>query len=121
MSVLFITASPQDLLNEFNKRIAQKEEQGKVKTWLRHKDQVHYTHDSDNWRNDAFFKPIIVKDGLRFVIVPPEGSNISSLVYAYYHGHLTQTFLDHFDKMFTYAVSSAYPEHGDIVASPAKS
>lgn len=116
LSVFFHTPNPQKLLNLFNERIEQDEPKGRINTWERSQDKVYYTHKSDQWGRDAWFKPTIEKEGLRFNIIKPKSSNVSSEAYAYYHGHLTQTFLDHFDQQFNHAVSSALPTPGDIVS-----
>ena len=57
MADYFFTDSPQWLLNEFNKRIEQKEPKGKITTWERSTDGRYYTHKSPDWHRLAWFEP----------------------------------------------------------------
>ncbi|MCW2106442.1 UNVERIFIED_ORG: hypothetical protein M2402_003624 [Rahnella aquatilis] len=115
MAVDFISSNPQDLLNKFNKAIEQEEPKGKINTWVRSEDEEYYTHKAEEWNSKAWFKPSI-KDGvLTFNIIKPQNKNISTVTYAYYHGHLTETFLSHFDTIFTKAISSSMPTNDDKV------
>ncbi|MHC0023787.1 hypothetical protein [Enterobacter vonholyi] len=59
--------------------------------------------------------PVVRSTMLTFNIIKPKSSNVSTVAYAYYHGHLTETFLSHFDKNFTKATSSAMPTSEDKV------
>lgn len=116
MAVDFICSDPHDLLNKFNKAIEQDELKGKITTWIRSKDKKYYTHKADEWKLKAWFKPL-VKDGfLTFNIIKPKGAVISTVTYAYYHGHLIETFLGHFDTNFSQASSSALPTSDDIIS-----
>jgi hypothetical protein len=117
MADYFFTDSPQTLLDEFNKRIDQKEPKGKITTWMRSDDGKFYTHKSDEWGKKAWFKPTVGKDKLTFNIIKPKDRNVTTPVYGYYHGHLIETFLNHFDKDFTKADASALPAIGDICNS----
>lgn len=116
MAVHFTTAAAQALLKEFDKRISQSEPAGKITTWEKSADGAYYTHRAKEWQAKAWMKPTIQSDKLVFNIVKPKNSDVSATVYAYYHGHLTETFLNHFDKMFTYGVSSALADPGDIIS-----
>lgn len=115
MSVQFFTDTPKALLNEFDKRIAQSDAKGKINTWL--KDGDYYTHKANDWTKKAWFLPSVESGKLVFNIIKPKGSNVSTIVYGYYHGHLTETFLNHFDKSFNHASSSALPVAGDRCSS----
>lgn len=114
MALRFFTTDPQGLLDKFNARIEQKEQAGKITTWERSDDKKYYTHKAPDWHAKAWFKPAIYDDRLTFNIIKPKNQNVTSLVYAYYHGHLTETFLNHFDQIFTQAVSTALPTKHDI-------
>jgi hypothetical protein len=89
MSVQFLTSQPTALLSAFNARISQTEAAGKITTWI--KDGDYYTHKASEWTQKAWFKPNIESGKLVFNIIKPKNSNISSTVYGYYHGHLTET------------------------------
>ena len=41
-------------------------------------------------------------------------------MYAYYHGHLTENFLNHFREKFVEAISTALPTPTDIVIKAEK-
>jgi len=110
----FITSAAQALLNGFNARIAQADPKGKITTWEKSADGRHYTHKAAEWRQQAWFLPNVESNQLTFNIIKPENQNVSSLVYAYYHGHLIETFLNHFDESFSNAVASALPEAADL-------
>jgi hypothetical protein len=107
VAVRFFTETAHDLLNNFNARIEQKEQAGKITTWERSTDKLYYTHKAAEWHSKAWFKATVSNDRLTFNIIKPKNANVTGLVYAYYHGHLTETFLNHFDRMFSTASSTA--------------
>ncbi|WP_116425379.1 hypothetical protein [Pseudomonas citronellolis] len=118
MAVTFYTSTPQKLLKAFNDRIEQSEPKGKITTWVRSADKAYYTHKADEWAKKAWFKPSVEEGKLVFYIIKPQDQNVSVTVYGYYHGHLTETFLNHFDDLFISASSSARPFGSDLVANP---
>jgi len=77
---------------------------------------AYYTHTSDNWHGKAYLRPALENGQLTFNIIRPADQNISTTVYGYYHGHLTETFLNHFDNAFLVATSTARPVAGDQVS-----
>lgn len=107
MAAYFLASEPEALLDKFDARIAQKEEKGKITTWVKSEDGKFYTHKAAAWHAKAWFKPKIGTDRLTFNIIKPKTQAITTSVYAYYHGHLTETFLNHFDKDFSEARSTA--------------
>jgi hypothetical protein len=117
MALHFMTTNAKKLLAEFEARIKQNEPKGSITTWERlvHDSMVYFTHKADSWAKLAYFRPTVGVDRLTFNIIKPKDKSISSLVYAYYHGHLTETFLNHFDELFEQAISSAKAEVGDNV------
>lgn len=52
---------------------------------------------------------------LIFNIVNPQNAPITGPVYAYYQGHLIETFLNHFDMKFQNGIGTALPQAGDLV------
>jgi hypothetical protein len=118
VAVHFLTDKPAELLSKFEVRIAQKEPKGKIDTWVKvvANDNTYFTHIAKDWAKLAFFKPLVGKDRLTFNLLRPEKKTVDEVVYGYYHGHLTQTFLAHFRESFTQALSSAQPEKADNVA-----
>lgn len=116
MAVHFHCDAPQTLLTAFKARIAQTEQKGKITTWELHSDGQHYTHRAADWNRKAWMRPSIQPDRLTFNIVRSQKSSVSSVAYAYYHGHLIETFLAHFDNVFSIASASAMPEAGDRIS-----
>jgi hypothetical protein len=116
MAVHFYCDAPQALLAAFNARIAQTEPKDKITTWELHGDGQHYTHRSAEWNRKAWMRPTIQTGRLSFNIVRSQNGSVSSVAYAYYHGHLIETFLAHFDSMFSNASASSLPEAGDRVS-----
>ncbi|MBA6137557.1 MULTISPECIES: hypothetical protein [Pseudomonas] len=112
MAVNFFTSDPQALLDGFNKCIDQEEPKGKITTWIRDKDG-DYTHVAADWKHKAWFRPKIIDGALVFNIFGRKTVAMPTKVYGYYHGHLTETFLNHFDKMFTSSSSTALATKGD--------
>ena len=114
MSVKFFTKSPDSLLADFKKKITQKEPEGSITTW-----EItalgSFTHKGQQYAKDAFFRADARPDDgfLLFKMIRPEGKNVSARAYAYYHGHLIETFLNHFDENFSSASASALPADGD--------
>lgn len=117
MAIHFTTKDAKSLLQAFDTQISQEEPKGKITTWERSDDGKYYTHKAANWNKAAWFRPKIEATQLTFNIIKPQNKNITSVAYAYYHGHLLETFLNHFDQSFQNGVASALPETDDIVGS----
>lgn len=116
MAVRFFTDSPASLLKAFDAKIEQKEREGSITTWVKTK-LGNYTHTS-RWGKKAYFRPNTnLKDRLLFNIVPPEGQVVEPEVYSFYHGHLIETFLNHFPEKFTVGAASAKPTEQDRLVS----
>jgi drug/metabolite transporter superfamily protein YnfA len=88
-----------------------------ITTWTLVQGQ-YLTHSVAQWENKAFFLPKCQSGLLVFNIVAPKGINVSTEVYAIYHGRFIEMLLAHFDKAFTQATASALPIAGDIVQVP---
>ncbi|WP_080419577.1 hypothetical protein [Burkholderia ubonensis] len=118
MSTHFFTNQAKNLLDSFNAKIEQTEQKGKITTWekVTHNNTIYYTHKSTEWRNEAYFLPKIESDKLTFNIIKPKEKNVTVSVYGYYHGHIIETFLNHFDNVFSIAHASAGPQAGDVVS-----
>lgn len=113
MADYFYTSEPQWLLDEFDRRIHQKEAKGKITTWEKSSDGLYYTHKSEEWGKKAWFKPKVEVGRLTFNIIKTKANDVSRVVYGYYHGHLIETFLNHFDQDFTIAEATALATAGD--------
>ncbi|WP_018902574.1 hypothetical protein [Rhizobium sp. 2MFCol3.1] len=116
MAVVFLTSKPQAFLNDFKSRINQSEAKGKITTWSIDSDG-DFTHKAADWANKAWFRPVVEADRLTFNIIKNREANMATIVYAYYHGHLIETFLNHFDKQFSAGSATAMPVAGDVCTS----
>lgn len=114
MAIHFTTSKAQPLLASFDSRISQTQSQGKITTWEKTADG-YYTHKAHEWARKAWLRPKVETNRLTFNIIRPQNQKVSPLVYAYYHGHLIETFLNHFDGDFNNAIASALAEAGDDV------
>jgi len=111
MAVYFTTSDPKKLLAAFKKAIDDK----KVVTWSYDKDG-DFTHDADQWRHKAWFRPSIQSGSLRFSILKPQNAAITAVVYGIYHGRLIEPFVTHFDDMFMEGVATAKAQSDDKVS-----
>lgn len=116
MAVNFVTSNPSNLLAEFKKRIKQSDSKGKITTWEEDSDG-DFTHKSSQWGNRAWMHPVIKSGILTFVIIGQKDTVLVTEVYGFYHGHLTETFLNHFDNSFSTASSTALPTPEDRVTT----
>jgi hypothetical protein len=112
MAIHFRTTPPKKLLAAFKKAI----DDGKVATWSYDADG-DFTHTAQQWKGQAWLRPK-VKEGedLTLTILKPKNSNISSEVYAIYHGRFIESMLVHCDSLFTDAAATALPADGDVVS-----
>ncbi|VVT07312.1 conserved hypothetical protein [Sphingomonas aurantiaca] len=111
--ITFYTENPKSLLAAFNAAIALGSGKGSITTW----DIIDgdYTHAADQWNRQAYFEAVISPGILQFGIVRNQANPVSIEVYAYYHGHLIETFLRHFDQMFDTVTSTALALQPDRV------
>lgn len=116
MAVYFATDKGQELLKAFNARIDQTEAKGKITTWKKSTDG-NYTHTAAEWHQKAWMKPQVESTRLVFNIVKHKDTKVSTPVYGYYHGHLIETFLNHFDEEFADGKATALPATGDNCSS----
>lgn len=110
MAVVFSCIYPEKLLDSFYKSI----DDGSIETWIYDEDG-DFTHNATQWFSKAWFRPKINEDNLKFFIISSAGNPISSEIYAIYHGRLAETFLAHFDDLFTGCGITAMPIYGDIL------
>ena len=119
MSLSFNTSNPKALLGLFIEAINRESgEKGSITTWEVASDGF-FTHTSKEWAKKLWFKAKITPNNsqLVFLTLPPKGKSISVTAYGYYHGHLIETFLNHFEKEFTSVEASALASNGDSVSS----
>ena len=112
MAIHFKTTTPKKLLTAYKKAV----DDGHIKTWSYDNDG-DFTHTADQWIRNAWLRPKIVEGTeLVFYILKPKDVQLSSLVYAVYHGRFIESMLTHCDTLFSDARASALPEIGDIVS-----
>ena len=111
--MITISASnPNALLAAIKKAIDDRE----VQTWTYDSDG-DFTHSAQQWNNQAWLRPSVQAGALTMNIMPPQAKNISSEVYAVYHGRFVEMVLAHFDSRFTAASATALPAVTDRVAA----
>jgi hypothetical protein len=111
MAIYFETSDPSRLLKDFDTAVAKGNQAGGIATWS--KVNGYYTHEAAQWKNKAFLKPAIGTNRLVFNIFKPQNGPAPSIVYGYYHGHLIETFANHFDQLFTLGSATALPVSPD--------
>jgi hypothetical protein len=111
MAIHLKTTTPNKLLTAFKKAI----DDGHIKTWSYDTDG-DFTHTVDQWIRKAWLRPKVV-DGTELVLylLKPKDVQLTSVVYAIYHGRFIESMLNHCDTLFSNASASALPESGDIV------
>jgi hypothetical protein len=111
MAVHLKTSTPKKLLAAFKKAI----DDGHVITWAYDSDG-DFTHTTDQWRNKAWLRPKIIEgEELVVFILAPEGDDLSSAVYAIFHGRFIESMLRHCDQLFIEGRATSMPESGDVV------
>jgi hypothetical protein len=109
MAITVTTTGPQALLEAILKAVKERH----VDTW-EYRDG-YFTHSPAQWRGLAFLKPSVSKNTLLLNIFHPQGRNITSEIYAVYHGRFIEMLLAHFERMFDSARASALASQGDVV------
>jgi hypothetical protein len=112
MSLTFKTNDPDGLLHAFRSGIDQKH----IVTWSYDRDG-DFTHTPEQWARKAWLRPEIQLGQLCLHILRPNGVNISSQVYAVYHGRFLESMLVHCDHLFSDGSASALPNNRDQVAA----
>jgi hypothetical protein len=82
---------------------------GKIKTWEYDANSQTITHNTkgEQWKDKAFFSVSIPRtDQLRFELLPPRGQRtVPRVVYAIYHGRLTEMLVEHFNDYLDWTAS----------------
>ena len=82
MAIHFKTKTPQKLLATYKKAI----DDGHIKTWSYDGDG-DFTHTAEQWVRKAWLRPkIIEKQELILYILKPTDANLTTELYAIYHG-----------------------------------
>src|SRR5258705_7841704 len=110
MVIHFETKTPKKLLAAYKKAI----DDGHVDTWSYDEDG-DFTHTAEQWDRKAWLRPKIEQGTkLVFYILEPKDAEITSAVYAIYHGRFIESMLRHCDKLFSSSSASAMPEDGAL-------
>ncbi|MEI7181969.1 hypothetical protein WCT96_01425 [Pectobacterium carotovorum] len=96
MTIRFWTDNPQGLLNKFKELIEQDEPKGRINTW--EQQSGGFRHTAKDWKELGLFKPKIADDKKSLIFHMTTVKN--DYAYAYYHGHLLQTFIEHLGGHF---------------------
>ena len=111
MAIYFDTKTPKKLLSAFKKAI----DDGHIVTWSYDK-EGDFTHTAEQWVKRAWLCPeIIEKERLSLFIIPPRDTEISSEVYAIYHGRFIEAMLRHCDALFGEGRATSMPEGNDKI------
>jgi hypothetical protein len=110
MAVRVFTDNPSWLLTRVKTAI----KDGSIETWSVDADG-DFTHTPEQWKNRAWFRPVVSEDKLVFNILGPKSKPISRTLYGIYHGRLIEMFLTHFDQKFSRATATALPVSGDRI------
>ncbi len=112
MAVRVFCNNPQQLLGQIKGKIRE----GTIETWLVDSDG-DLTHSPQQWKDKAWFRPVVESDKLIFRILSPRGVRMSKEVYAVFHGRLIEMLLAHFDVKFSRVTATALPSDGDLIGS----
>lgn len=107
----FETSRSAALLEAFKDAI----EEGRVATWEDDKDG-YFSHKAERWKRKAWFRYSETSTGLTFHILLNDNATPVEdrrAVYSYYHGHLLETFTNHFADRFGRAVCTSNPSASD--------
>jgi hypothetical protein len=114
MAVIVLTPTPAKLLQSVKDGI----EKGTVETWTVDKDG-DFTHSATQWLNQAWLRPSIENDRLKFFIIGRKNQKMGRAVYGVYHGRFIEMLVTHFDLEFSEASASALPVKGDHLGGSA--
>jgi hypothetical protein len=110
MAINVETSNPQGLLDAIKSKIDQKH----IQTWEYDKDG-DFTHSAAQWNKRAWLRPSVGLGSLKLTTLPTVNGNVTTELYAIFHGRFIEMLLAHFDGSFTNAEASAMPMGADIV------
>jgi hypothetical protein len=110
MAVRVFCPNPGGLLQKLKAAIRS----GSIQTWQLDSDG-DFTHSPEQWRNLAWFRPVVQPDRIVFKILARTGTVMSKTTYAIYHGRFVEMMLAHFDEESSRISATSLPADGDIV------
>ena len=108
MAIIIKTVDPGGLLKAIKTAIDEK----KIVTWSYDKDG-DFTHTPDQFVNKAWLTSKIYVGELRLGILKQKSIELSTSIYAIYHGRFIETVLSHFDQKFTTALATSVKTEPD--------
>jgi hypothetical protein len=108
MSVRAFTENSASLLSKIKRLI----DQGHITTWSYDK-EGDFTHTPAQWKNEAWLRPQVKTDMLRFLIMKPQGTFLSREVFAVYHGRFIEMLTAHVSDDYSSASASPNPVAGE--------
>jgi hypothetical protein len=115
MAIVVKTDEPAALVAAIKKGI----DDEKITLWL-HDSDGDFTRTDEAWKGKAWLRPVIRDDRVIFRIFPPRNTVMSKSMYAAYHARFIEMLLRNFDDLFSEAVATALPKHGDQVNTQSK-
>lgn len=112
MALLFSTNRPEQLLNDFKKKI----DQGHIQTWA-YDDDGDFTHTPDQWRGKAWLRPSVDLNGLRFNIVCSRKYVTTWAIYGVYQGRFIESMVTHCHDLFSNGEATAKPTNMDSITT----
>jgi hypothetical protein len=110
MAIRVSCDNPVQLLRDIRQAIRN----GSIETWELDRDG-DFTHVPDQWKNLAWFHPIVEEERLVFRILGQRLKKMSRATYGVYHGRFIEMLLSHFDTKFRRASATALPSNGDMI------
>lgn len=92
MALIVLTQNPGELLQQIKTEISM----DNVDTWS-FDSKGNFTHTYENWRNKAWFQPVLEEGELRFEIVSNNNETILKYTYGIYHGRFAEMLLSCFN------------------------
>lgn len=93
MAIFVETNSPQSLVDKIKEAI----DQNKIDTWSYDSDG-DFTHNVDQWRYNAWIRPIVEDKRVVFAILGRTDVPLSVVDYGVYHGRFVEMLLTHLDS-----------------------
>lgn len=113
MALYFSSSNPAGLQKKFEEAVALGNKKDGIATWRKHKQSNHFTHTGPQFADGAWFHPKAEQGRLAFYLKFEQGKKFDPMLYAYYHGHLIETMIHHFDSHFTLASATPNAVDGD--------
>lgn len=108
--IRFTTSDPAGLLYAFRAGI----EKGRIRTWVDDGDEW-FSQRGTKWAGKAMLRPAQDEQQLSFRILVIDATPVKDrrAIYAFYQGHLIETFIAHLTSNFTSVTASANPSGND--------